>query len=215
VAAFGLVFAASSFALALRGKKPRLAWLLAGGIIVLGLAPLVASTFLQSRGIYRVRVIVLGPDHSPVDDAQVRSSNGGELKKVEGGWELDIPQQTRPADGKVTLYASVKKAFLTGNSVLGLGSDYYPIATIQLATDTTALLRGVVVDDRGRTVAGAAVSIVGYTDGTITDQMGNFVLTAHAAEGQIVEIRAQKDQLTGSMSVPAGNVPVELVVKTP
>jgi hypothetical protein len=47
----------------------------------------------------------------------------------------------------------------------------------------------------------------------VTDNMGNFALPAHAAEGQIVEVRAQKDRLLGTMSVPAGRVPVELVVK--
>jgi len=58
VAAFALVFASSAFALALRAKKPRIAWVLAAGIIALGLAPLAASTFLQSQGLYRVRVTV-------------------------------------------------------------------------------------------------------------------------------------------------------------
>jgi hypothetical protein len=49
----------------------------------------------------------------------------------------------------------------------------------------------------------------------MTDKMGNFALPAHAAEGQIVQVRAQKDQLVASMSVPAGRLPVELVVKRP
>src|SRR5712671_2324306 len=83
IAAFALVFASSAFALAFRAKKPRIAWVLAVGIIILGLAPLAASTFLQSRGVYRVRVSVLGTDKQPVDDALVTSSIGGEPKKVE------------------------------------------------------------------------------------------------------------------------------------
>lgn len=212
-AAFALVFAASALALALRAKKPRLAWILAAGLIALGLAPLAASTFLQSRGVYRVRVVVLGPDQSLVEDAHVSSSSGGEPKKVESGWEFDIPPQTRPADGKVVLFASVKNAFLTGRSTLVLAQDYYPTTTIQLTADTSALLRGVVVDEHRKSVAGATVSIIGYTDVATTDNMGNFVLPAHAAERQIVQVRAQKGQLVGSMSVPAGHLPVEIVVK--
>jgi hypothetical protein len=215
IAAFALVFAAGAFGLALRAKKPRIAWILAAGIIVLGLAPLAASTFLQSRGVYRVRVVVLGPDQSPVEDAHVSSSTGGEPKKVESGWEFDIPPQTRPADGKVILFASVKNSFLSGRSTLVLAQDYYPTTTIQLASDTSAMLRGVVVDEHRKSIAGATVSIAGYTDVTTTDNMGNFVLPAHAAEGQIVQVRAQKDQLVGSVSVPAGRLPVELVVKRP
>jgi hypothetical protein len=45
--------------------------------------------------------------------------------------------------------------------------------------------------------------------------MGNFVLPAHAADGQIVHLRAQKDSLTADESVPAGSEPVELVLKRP
>lgn len=215
IAAFALVFAASAFGVALRAKKPQFAWILAVAILILGLAPLAASTFLESRGIYRVRVVVLGPDKSPIEDAHVSSSTSGEPKKVESGWEFDIPPQTRPADGKVVLFASVKNAFLAGSSTLVLAQDYYPTITIQLTTDTSAMLRGVVVDEHRRSIAGATVSIVGYTDVATTDDMGNFVLPAHAAEGQIVQVRAQKGQLLASMSVPAGRVPVELVLKRP
>ena len=114
VAAFSAVLAAITLGLSLRAKKPRIAAVLATGIIVLGAAPLASSVFLQSRGIYRVRVVVLGLDKFPVDDAQVISSNGGEQKKIEGGCEFDILPQLRPADGKLKLFASEKNAFLAG-----------------------------------------------------------------------------------------------------
>lgn len=211
VAAFALVVAASVFVLALRAKKPLMAWIVAAGIIVLGVAPFAASAFLQSRGVYHVQVVVVGPAQSPVEIAQVKSSNGGELKMVEGGWELDIPPQTQPVDGKVTLLASVKDEFLKGTSTLVLAQDYYPTATIQLGADTSAMVRGVVVDEDLRAIAGAKVSIPGYSDVAVTDQKGNFVLPAHAGKGQIVEVRAQKDHLTGRLSAPAGKV-VEVII---
>jgi hypothetical protein len=211
VAAFALVIAASVFGLVLRAKRPLMAWIVAAGIIVLGVAPFAASAFLQSRGVYRVQVVVVGPDQSPVEIAQVKSSNGGELKMVEGGWELDIPPQTRPVDGKVTLFASVKDEFQKGRSTLVLAQDYYPTATIQLVADTSAMVRGVVVDEDLRAVAGATVSIAGYSDVAVTDRKGNFVLPAHAGKGQRVEVRAQKDQLTGRLSAPAGKV-VEVII---
>lgn len=214
VAAFAAVLAATALGLALRAKKPRIALLLAAGIIILGVFPIGASTFLQSRGVYRIRLSVLGADKQPVDDALVTSSIGGEPKKAEGGWEFDIPPQARPADGKVVLFASVKSAFLTGSSTLVLGQDYYPTTTIQLTHDTSATIRGVVVDEHRRSVSGAQVSIPGYPDIAVTDRMGNFVLPAHAADGQIVQVRGQKDQLVGSLSVPAGR-PIELMVKSP
>lgn len=83
---------------------------------------------------------------------------------------------------------------------------------IQLEHDTSAVIRGVVLDEHGRSVAGAQVSIPGYPDVAVTDGMGNFVLPAHAADGQMVQVRAQKDQFVGALSVPTGRS-VELLVK--
>ena len=211
VAAIAVVIAASVFALALRAKRPVTAWIMAAAIIVLGAVPFAASAFLQTRGVYHVQVVLVRPDQSPVDIAQVKSSNGGELKMVAGGWELDIPPQTRPADGKVTVSASVKDEFLKGGSTLVLAQDYYPTTTIQLVAETSAMVRGVVVDEDLGTVAGATVSITGYSDVAVTDQKGNFVLPAHAGKGQMVEVHAKKDSLTGRLSAPAGKV-VEVII---
>jgi hypothetical protein len=214
IAVFAAVLAAYLFSIAIKKRQSRITWLLAAIILILGLAPLLSSTYLQSRGLYIVRVFVLGLDKQPVDDASVTSSNGGEPKKIQGGWEFDIPHQSRPADGKLKLFASKKNAFLAGNSTLVLEKDYFPTVEIQLEHDTSAVVRGIVIDERGRSIAGAQVSISGYTDVALTDKMGNFVLPAHAADGQIVQVRAQKDRLIRTLSVPAGKT-VELMVKHP
>jgi|ERR1035438_8367678 hypothetical protein len=211
VAACAGVVAASVFALVLRAKRPLTAWIAAAAIVVPGVTPFAASAYLQSRDVYHVQVVVVRPDQSPADIAQVKSSNNGALKMVAGGWELDIPAQNRPVDGKVTLSASVKDEFLKGKSTLVLAQDYYPTATIQLVAETSAKVRGVVVDEDLSAVAGAKVSIDGYPDIAVTDPKGNFVLPAHAGNGQIVEVQAQKDQLTGHLSAPAGRT-VEVIL---
>jgi hypothetical protein len=212
VAAFALVFAASIFfALALRVKRPWLGAIIAAGTMALGVSPFAASAFLRSRGVYHVQVVVVRPDQSSADIAEVKTSNSGELKMVTGGWELDIPPQTRPADSKVILSATVKDEFLKGGSTLVLAQDYYPTATIQLVADTSAKVRGVVVDEGLRAIAGATVSIASYSDAVVTDQKGNFILPAHAGKGQMVEVHAQKGRLTGSLSAPAGKV-VEVIL---
>jgi hypothetical protein len=186
--------------------------IMAVGIVVLGFTPYAASTFLQSRGVYHIQVIVLDPDQSPVEIAQVKSSNGGELKMAGGGWELDIPQQARPANGKITLSASVKDEFLKGASTLVLDRDYYPTVTIQLAANSSAKVRGVVVDEDLRAIAGATVSIAGNPEIALTDEKGNFVLPAHPVkQGQMIEIEAHKGQLTGHLSASAGKV-VEIII---
>lgn len=211
VAALALVIAASVFALALRARKPLMAGIGATGIVVLGVAPFAASAFLRSRGVYHIQVVVVRPDQSLVEIAQVKSSDGGELKMVGDEWELDVPPQARPADGKVTLFASVKDEFMKGSSSLVLAQDYYPTTTIQLVAETSAMVRGVVVDEDLGAVVGATVSIAGYSDVAVTDRKGNFVLPAHAGKGQMVGIRARKGQLTGSLSAPAGKV-VEVII---
>jgi hypothetical protein len=202
VAVFAALLAAYLFSIAIKKRQSRITWLLAAVVLILGLAPLLSSTYLQSRGLYIVRVFVLGVDKQPVDEARVTSSNGGEAKKIQGGWEFDIPPQSRPADGKLKLFASEKNAFLAGTSTLVLDKDYFPAVEIKLVRDTSAVVRGAVIDDHGRSVAGARVSIPGYPDVAVTDEMGTFVLPAHAADGQMVQVRAQKSQLVGTMSVP-------------
>jgi hypothetical protein len=211
VAGIAVVIAISTFALLSWKKRPLLAVIAALAIVSLGVTPFAASCFLQSRGTYHVQVLVVRPDQSPVDIAQVKTSNGGALKMVEGGWELEIPRQARPADGKLTLSASVKDEYLKGSSTLILKQDYYPTATIQLVTESAAKIRGVVVNEDLNAVAGATVSIDGHPEVAVTDQNGNFVLPTDAGKGQAVEIQAKKDQLTGHLSAPAGKV-VEVIL---
>jgi hypothetical protein len=212
IAAFSLLIAAFALTLLLRKKRPVLGAMTAVAIVALGAAPFAASTILHSRGVYHVHLVVLRPDQSPVEFAKVKSSTGGELTIVEGGWQLDIPAQTRPADGKVTFSAYDKDEFLSGKSTLVLAQDYYPTATIQAVAETSAMLRGIVVDEGLRAIAGATVSIEGNRDVAVTDQKGNFVLHAHAGNGQTVEVEARKGRLTGHLSAPAGK-PAEIIIE--
>jgi len=186
---------------------------LACGMTVLGLFPLASSVFLQTRQVYHVRVTVLGGDHLPVSDADVTSSSGGEPKAVKGGWEFDIPPQAKPLSGQLVLFAAEPSSFLSGQANVTLSDDYFPTVTIQLVPDRSALVRGTVVDERGHPVAGADVSVSGYPEIVVTDNMGSFSVYAHAADGQVVSLRAQKSDLTASKSVPTGNTPVELVLR--
>ena len=213
VAAFALVFAAFSFALSIKAKKPRIAWLLAIAIMILGLAPLLASTFLESQGIYRVHIVVVGPDEQPLNDAEITTSIGGEIKKASGGWELDIPPQVRPADRKVTIYA-VKDGFVPGSSTLFLVDDFYPPARVPLKALPEVMIRGIVTDPSGRSVAGARVSIPGY-DTVISDEAGNFALHAHAPYGKMVTVHAEKGKLLANLPEPAGYTQINVKLHAP
>jgi hypothetical protein len=111
-----------------RRKELPITWAAIVAIVLLGLVPMILGMF----AIYRIRVTVVGPQGTPVEDAEVWSSLGGEPKKVAGGWQFDIPSAARSADSKVTLWASLNAAFLKGSLEVRLAGDLSPAVTIGL-----------------------------------------------------------------------------------
>jgi hypothetical protein len=204
IAVVSLVITALVFALQFRARRIVLGSIFAAVILVLGLTPFYIAHTLQSRAVYHIQVYLLRPDQSPIYYAQIKSSIPGEIKISEGGWRLDIPPQSRPADGKITFSAAAKDEFLLGSSTLVLAHDYYPTVTISMVADTSAKIRGVVVDENMVAVEGARVSVDGYPDAVFTDKKGNFALPAHAGNGQMVEVRAQKGGQLGHLTAKAG-----------
>ena len=199
-----------------RGKVPVLVWV---SIWLLVLIPAVASVYVEVArsgvtSIYRLRVTVVDPQHVPVEDARVWSSMGGEPKKVAGGWQFDIPTASKPEDGRLTVFASLPAAFLSGKQELILKDDYNPTVTIQLEADTSASVRGIVIDSSDEAIVGARVSVVGYEAGAvITEAGGNFVLPAHAADGQQVLLHAEKEGYQAiSQWHPAGDEPATIIL---
>jgi hypothetical protein len=208
VVAVALVFAAFVFWQAIRSKKKlALFWFFivtSVAIVILGLAPLAASTYLQSRGIYRVSVEVLGPDKQRVHRAELNSLPAAEVKKEDGTWEIDVPPQTRPADRTLILSASVEDAFLAGSTKVVLAEDYFPTVRIQLEPLPSVVIRGIVVDDHDKPASEARVAIEGYPEITSTNAMGNFEITSHKASRQLVTVMAVKDGMTARQTGPAG-----------
>jgi hypothetical protein len=70
--------------------------------------------------LYRIHVTVLGPDGLPADDVRVWSARTGDGRKVEGGWQIELPASLRPADGKVIVFA-VREEGLKGAVTIQLG----------------------------------------------------------------------------------------------
>jgi|SRR5262245_16403896 len=190
---------------------PPLAW---GVVMLLVLIPTGFSLYqkIGKETIYRVRVTVLNDQKLPIEDAKVWSSIGGEPMKVAGGWHFEIPAAKRPQDGRLTIFASQENDHLTGARELQLEADYNPAVVIQLERDTSAKVRGQVVDSRGRAVAGARVSVAGYeAEAVVTKEGGNFELPAHAAVGQQVRLHAEKRGYgVADLHRPAGDEPVIL-----
>jgi hypothetical protein len=227
-------FAVAIVLLVLRLKKkiPSQFWIV---IPILVIAPIAISAWIEVRkidaerdkgqinanladsanqAIYRVRVTVIDAQQIPVEDARVWSSMGGEPKKVAGGWQFDIPKASKPKDGKLTIYASLPNKFLKGSKELLLSDDYNPGVSIQLASENSASVRGIVVDERGRAIPGARVSVAGYeNEAVVTQDGGSFVLPAHAAADQQVLLHAEKKGFGATQQWhPAGDFPATITL---
>jgi hypothetical protein len=195
-----------------RRRPPHVAWVLSIIIFLLGLSPLLANTYLDSRGIYRVRIEVFNPAKQPVHDADVTSSAGGELKRTDAGWEFTIPREEKPVTGEVTFRANMKDAFLQGNSTLKLEKDYFPQVTIQLEPLPSVDVRGMVEDGNGQPIEGARVWVLGYDQAITTGPTGSFSLPSHAADGQQITLIAQKGNKTNQVTAYAGRT-AEIILR--
>ncbi len=211
--AFMAVFLGTSLVMVVKMKNRPVKWLLVPVLSLTGLAPLAARTYLASRGIFRIAVVVLNDDNLPMKNDVEVSSAAGEKKITDAGWEFDIPVQARPTDGRVTIYAKAPSAFLAGQTTVILNNDYYPFAQIRLAKVHSVTIRGEVIDEKQRTVADAEVMLPDCSQSTRTDSNGLFALNSCVAEGQMVRIRSQKSDRSASMTVIAGQT-VELLLPT-
>jgi len=136
---------------------PQVVWIIIVLLVVIPVAASLYSSFITKSSIYRVRVTVIDPQNMPVEDAKVWSSFGGEPKKVAAGWEFDIPEGSKPREGKLFIFAVKETAFLKGQADLTLDSEHNPAITVQLKRDDSAKLRGQVVDAKNRVVDTPAV----------------------------------------------------------
>jgi hypothetical protein len=185
-----------------------------GGVIGYGVSISRATSNVGSES-YRVRVIVVDAHQTPVSDAKVWSSIGGEPMKVEGGWLFVIAKDTKPLDGKVTFYASKDAAFLKGQAPLQLGDDHNPSVTVPLANDRSAKVIGIVEDDKQTAIAGATVSVIGYdSEAQVTKASGSFSLPAHATDGQQVQVHVEKAGYRGdTLWCAAGDSPCAILLQ--
>jgi hypothetical protein len=197
-----------------RRKYAMLAGIAFVGVVILGALPMVAGAYYASRGVYRVRITVLDDRNTPTEEAKVWSTTGGEPKKIQGVWEFDIPAAAKPLNGKFTVYAALEASFLRGHAEYTLARDFSPALTVSLSHDTSAELRGTVVDRRNRPLAGVRVWVVGFdAESAETGPDGGFRLAAHAADGQQVEIYAHTARLSVNKWCQAGNSPVTIVLR--
>jgi hypothetical protein len=215
LAAYGI---AAVVCIVIRSRKARIpnaVWLvIACLVLVPNLAPPIVEVLrFSAHPTYRVRVTVLDPSGVPIDENNTRvwSSLGGETKTVSGGWEIDVTNDSKPVDGKLTVFAQVASAFLNGRETVVLADDHSPALILTLRQDDTAKIAGTVFDESRQPARNATVYVVGYqSEGMATNGSGYFELKAHKSEGQQVELHAEAHGKAADAYRPAGRELVEL-----
>jgi hypothetical protein len=197
----GLAKVAAALECVLNGRPSRDArkrgWTLAvaGAMVLAG----VGGYWLPSKPeppkpeIYRLRVTVLSPERTPVEEAKVWSSFGGEPKRVAGGWQFDIPAASCPPEGAVTVFAAQENELLRGERRVALDSAN-PVAEIALVKEPIRI-GGVVVDEENRGVAGATmVAVEASRPAAPSGEWGSFeVWVTPKMKTNWVRVRAEKE----------------------
>jgi hypothetical protein len=184
----------------------------AAALVVLVTIALLWAT--RAPAVYTVRVAVLDPHGRPVENAAVTSSVGGDVMASNAGWQIVIPAASRPADGRVTVRASAPAAFLQGEAEVRLGRSATVTTTVQMTKRSDARVRGYAIDTAQRRLAGVRVSVAGVAGEVVTGDDGSFSLPAQAADGQQVQILAEKDGYRPlTLWHPAGDEPAVLVLE--
>jgi hypothetical protein len=191
----------------------QLAWLRGtGGIAVFALVLLLWPRLVPVSGLYRIQVAVVDSHDEPIRDATVWSVPGGEAKTTSAGWELDIPPATLPENHRIILYVEQPSTASRARRELTLGSDLRPVVEIRLQTHGV-MVHGRVLDELGRPLPNAIVSVLGRRGGVTTDDSGTFELTLPAARGQMICLRVEKEGFRSADQLhPAGAGPATVLL---
>ena len=181
--------------------------------MVLGFSGWIVEILFATPTVHTVRVSTVDEEGNRVEDAEVVASVGYERKEVDGGWEFAIPTGNLPEDRRVVFSGKKQSAFLKGTETIEV-NDEVTVVSLILKRDTSAKVRGVVVDNSGATLADVRVMVMGYGgEATTTGADGSFELPAHAAEGQQVELHVQKEGFEAiTQWHPAGKYPATLTL---
>jgi hypothetical protein len=135
----------------------------------------------------------------------------GEKKVTPTGWEIDLPFQERPADGRIVIYAKDSNDFLSGSVTVILNRDYYPSFAIQLKQEPPVTIHGEVIDEKQRGITNAEVILPDCSQSTRTDAQGLFEINSCVPDGELLKVRVEKNGRSSSKMVIAGK-PVDIIL---
>lgn len=164
---------------------------------------------------YKVHVTARDSERNLVEDVEIYPTPAGVRKKVEGGWEIEISAADRPANGLLKIYAAKPNAFLNGEATVRLDTNPNPTVEILMQRDTSARIKGKVIDSSSQPLVGAWVNVIGYEGERVqTGPSGEFDLPAHATKGQLVKLHAQMEGYAPEdQRQPAGTIPMTIILR--
>ncbi len=183
-------------------------------VAALLVAAAAGGIWLWNRGPteYEIQVSVVDPSGKPAAGAQVSVSVPAAVMRSAAGWTVRIPRRSIPDNRKAWIAAEAPE-FLEGRQELELRSQTRMATTITLGARPVARVGGVVMDAAQHAVAGARVTIVGQGEAAVTGADGGFSLPAHAAAGQVVQLRVEKAGYTPVLQGhPAGSTAAVVII---
>jgi hypothetical protein len=166
LAAFAEASLAAVAALIVRHQKGKLPyatlWMIA--ILVPPCAAILGPLLIVPlKPTYHIRVTLVDSRGIPVDGT-AWSSLGGEPKKASRGWEIDIPRDSRPGDGKAIIYGQSSDKSLNGETPVTLADEHsisVQVVLLSIPPDPAYHIRVTLLNLQGIPVDGTAWSSLG------------------------------------------------------
>lgn len=187
-------------------------------IVIVALVPFLASWYIDyenvhRKGIYRVRVTATTVAGMPSEEVKVWANLDSVPKRVDGGWELDIPSGVKTSSGTLEVYVRDNASGAFGKAVVPLDNENLSVNVPLNPANVT--VRGTVTDEKQHSLSGVRIMIVGYSsEAVFTDKDGGFELQSHVSEGEQVRLHIEKPGYTVLDDYfQAGGRPISAILK--
>lgn len=131
------------------------------------------------------------------------------LQAGENYWEFRIPRGNLPPDGIVTVVAEKTSEFLHGSQDVHMIGDTRQTVTIRMQRDRSAIVKGTVIDDETKKgIPQVRVYVEGNEQQSVhTGANGEFEVAAAAGPGEVIRVRAEKDDYEPEFKVAHAGEP--------
>jgi hypothetical protein len=123
-----------------------------------------------------------------------------------------VPARSVPPDGRISIFAQAGADAASANVLVS------NTKTIEMVLRRLRVVRGIVVDESGRPVAGAVVGVGGHSEQVLTTNEGSFALQfptlGNASENDLIPLRVEKSGYVSSETYVSSEGLVTIVLPT-